>query len=115
MIAAALSMSSSAFVLQLLSERGESATRTGSATLGILLFQVRYTAVGRLWSLHWCCRTAVWNCYTCTDVAALLTSHGVTCISIMLYGVGWVSVPHWVRAGLLQVHFAAVWQLRAHT
>ena len=39
-IAAALSMSSSAFVLQLLSERGESATRTGSATLGILLFQV---------------------------------------------------------------------------
>lgn len=40
-IAAALSMSSSAFVLQLLSERGESATRTGSATLGILLFQVR--------------------------------------------------------------------------
>jgi hypothetical protein len=41
-IAAALSMSSSAFVLQLLSERGESATRTGSATLGILLFQVRH-------------------------------------------------------------------------
>jgi Kef-type K+ transport system membrane component KefB len=40
-IAAALSMSSSAFVLQLLSERGESATKVGSATLGILLFQVR--------------------------------------------------------------------------
>jgi Kef-type K+ transport system membrane component KefB len=40
-IAAALSMSSSAFVLQLLSERGEAATKTGSATLGILLFQVR--------------------------------------------------------------------------
>jgi len=39
-IAAALSMSSSAFVLQLLAERGESASRTGSATLGILLFQV---------------------------------------------------------------------------
>lgn len=39
MIAAALSMSSSAFVLQLLSERGESPTRVGSATLGILLFQ----------------------------------------------------------------------------
>jgi hypothetical protein len=34
-------MSSSAFVLQLLSERGESATKVGSATLGILLFQVR--------------------------------------------------------------------------
>jgi Kef-type K+ transport system membrane component KefB len=40
-IAAALSMSSSAFVLQLLSERGETPTRFGSATLGILLFQVR--------------------------------------------------------------------------
>lgn len=39
-IAAALSMSSSAFVLQLLSERGETPTRFGSATLGILLFQV---------------------------------------------------------------------------
>eukprot|EP00878_Enallax_costatus_P013828 GHUV01014463.1.p1 GENE.GHUV01014463.1~~GHUV01014463.1.p1 ORF type:complete len:492 (+),score=144.01 GHUV01014463.1:299-1774(+) len=38
-IAAALSMSSSAFVLQLLGERGESPTRVGSATLGILLFQ----------------------------------------------------------------------------
>eukprot|EP00879_Flechtneria_rotunda_P030712 GHRR01033383.1.p1 GENE.GHRR01033383.1~~GHRR01033383.1.p1 ORF type:complete len:471 (+),score=170.75 GHRR01033383.1:295-1707(+) len=38
-IAAALSMSSSAFVLQLLSERGEAPTRVGSATLGILLFQ----------------------------------------------------------------------------
>jgi hypothetical protein len=41
-IAAALSMSSSAFVLQLLSERGETPTRFGSATLGILLFQVRW-------------------------------------------------------------------------
>lgn len=39
MIAAALSMSSSAFVLQLLAERGEAPTRVGSATLGILLFQ----------------------------------------------------------------------------
>lgn len=38
-IAAALSMSSSAFVLQLLAERGEAPTRVGSATLGILLFQ----------------------------------------------------------------------------
>lgn len=38
-IAAALSMSSSAFVLQLLGERGEAPTRVGSATLGILLFQ----------------------------------------------------------------------------
>lgn len=34
-------MSSSAFVLQLLQERGEMATRFGSATLGILLLQVR--------------------------------------------------------------------------
>ncbi len=40
MIAAALSMSSSAFVLQLLSERGELTSRFGSATLGVLLFQV---------------------------------------------------------------------------
>lgn len=38
-IGAALSMSSSAFVLQLLSEKGELPTRFGSATLGILLFQ----------------------------------------------------------------------------
>lgn len=38
-IGAALSMSSSAFVLQLLSERGEMTSKTGSATLGILLFQ----------------------------------------------------------------------------
>lgn len=38
-IGAALSLSSSAFVLQLLSEKGELPTRFGSATLGILLFQ----------------------------------------------------------------------------
>lgn len=38
-IGAALSLSSSAFVLQLLAERGEMATRFGSATLGILLLQ----------------------------------------------------------------------------
>lgn len=38
-IGAALSLSSSAFVLQLLSERGELPTRFGSATLGILLLQ----------------------------------------------------------------------------
>lgn len=38
-IGAALSMSSSAFVLQLLSERGETASKFGSATLGVLLFQ----------------------------------------------------------------------------
>lgn len=38
-IGAALSLSSSAFVLQLLAEKGELATRFGSATLGILLFQ----------------------------------------------------------------------------
>lgn len=41
-IAAALSMSSSAFVLQLLSERGETSSKFGSATLGILLFQVGF-------------------------------------------------------------------------
>eukprot|EP00892_Ulva_mutabilis_P002658 jgi/Ulvmu1/12393/UM009_0039.1 len=38
-IAVALSLSSSAFVLQLLGDRGQLATRSGSATLGILLFQ----------------------------------------------------------------------------
>jgi hypothetical protein len=40
-IGVALSLSSSAFVLQLLNERGEMATKFGSATLGILLMQVR--------------------------------------------------------------------------
>ena len=40
-IGAALSLSSSAFVLQLLSESGELPTKFGSATLGILLLQVR--------------------------------------------------------------------------
>ncbi len=39
-IGVALSLSSSAFVLQLLNERGEMATKFGSATLGILLMQV---------------------------------------------------------------------------
>lgn len=38
-IAYALSLSSSAFVLSLLNEKGEMGTKTGSATLGILLFQ----------------------------------------------------------------------------
>ena len=38
-IGGALAMSSSAFVLQLLTERGEMPTRSGSATLGILLLQ----------------------------------------------------------------------------
>ncbi|RAL49434.1 hypothetical protein DM860_012867 [Cuscuta australis] len=38
-IGAALSLSSSAFVLQILAERGELPTRFGSATLGILLLQ----------------------------------------------------------------------------
>ena len=42
-IAAALSLSSSAFVLQLLAERGELASKFGSATLGILLLQVCWT------------------------------------------------------------------------
>jgi predicted Kef-type K+ transport protein len=40
-IGAALSLSSSAFVLQLMAERNELGTRFGSATLGILLFQAR--------------------------------------------------------------------------
>lgn len=40
-IGAALSLSSSAFVLQLLAEKGELPTRFGSATLGILLLQVK--------------------------------------------------------------------------
>lgn len=48
-IGAALSLSSSAFVLQLLSERGELATKFGSATLGILLLQARAAAAE-----HWC-------------------------------------------------------------
>ena len=38
-IGAALSLSSSAFVLQLMAERNELGTKFGSATLGILLFQ----------------------------------------------------------------------------
>lgn len=42
-IGAALSLSSSAFVLQLLSESGELPTKFGSATLGILLLQVCLT------------------------------------------------------------------------
>lgn len=42
-IGAALSLSSSAFVLQLLSENGELASKFGSATLGILLLQVHPT------------------------------------------------------------------------
>ena len=40
-IGVALSLSSSAFVLQLLNERGEMSSTVGSATLGILLMQVR--------------------------------------------------------------------------
>jgi len=39
-IGAGLSLSSSAFVLQLLAEKGDLPTRYGSATLGILLMQV---------------------------------------------------------------------------
>lgn len=40
-IGAALSLSSSAFVLQIMAEKGELATKFGSATLGILLLQVQ--------------------------------------------------------------------------
>ena len=62
-IAAALSLSSSAFVLQLLAERGELASKFGSATLGILLLQVCWTGwLGLLWvaaaALH--CGIAAW-------------------------------------------------------
>lgn len=39
-IAVALSLSSSAFVLQLLGDKGQLASRSGSATLGVLLLQV---------------------------------------------------------------------------
>lgn len=41
-IGAALSLSSSAFVLSILNEKGELSTKFGAATLGILLFQVRF-------------------------------------------------------------------------
>lgn len=41
-IGVALSLSSSAFVLQLLAERGETNSKFGSATLGILLMQARH-------------------------------------------------------------------------
>jgi hypothetical protein len=43
-IGVALSLSSSAFVLQLLTERGELTSKFGSATLGILLAQVTGSA-----------------------------------------------------------------------
>ena len=53
-IGAALSLSSSAFVLQLLSENGELASKFGSATLGILLLQVYSTVYTQCntWSAH---------------------------------------------------------------
>ena len=41
-----LALSSSAFVIQLLNEKGELASRFGRATFGILLFQVRLGWVG---------------------------------------------------------------------
>ena len=47
-IGVALSLSSSAFVLQLLTERGELTTKFGSATLGILLAQVPFAALFHL-------------------------------------------------------------------
>ena len=40
-LSGALALSSSAFVIQLLNEKGELASRFGRATFGILLFQVR--------------------------------------------------------------------------
>jgi hypothetical protein len=45
-ISAALALSSSAFVLQLLAERGETPTRFGGATLGVLLMQVGGVSLG---------------------------------------------------------------------
>ena len=45
-IGAALSLSSSAFVLQLMAERNELGTKFGSATLGILLFQACLSHLG---------------------------------------------------------------------
>lgn len=47
-IGAALSLSSSAFVLQLMSEKGQLATKFGSAVLGILLLQVQSYSVAYL-------------------------------------------------------------------
>lgn len=41
-IGAGLALSSSAFVLQVLQERGELATPYGRATLGVLLMQARF-------------------------------------------------------------------------
>ena len=69
-IAAALSLSSSAFVLQLLAERGELASKFGSATLGILLLQVCWTGVAGAAVGGSCC-SALWHCClaapTCTS------------------------------------------------
>ena len=58
-IAAALSLSSSAFVLQLLAERGELASKFGSATLGILLLQVCWMGVAGAAVGGSCC-SALW-------------------------------------------------------
>ncbi len=60
-IAAALSLSSSAFVLQLLAERGELASKFGSATLGILLLQVRWMGVAGA-AVDGSCCPALWRC-----------------------------------------------------
>ena len=50
-IGAALSLSSSAFVLQLLSKTGQLGSKFGSATLGILLLQVN-SFLNTVFSLH---------------------------------------------------------------
>ena len=65
-IGVALSLSSSAFVLQLLTERGELTTKFGSATLGILLAQVSVTChVAAPWMSDVCpsqpCRQQPWS------------------------------------------------------
>lgn len=52
-IGVALSLSSSAFVLQLLAERGETNSKFGSATLGILLMQARQSHTSPLFRPGW--------------------------------------------------------------
>lgn len=62
-IGAALSLSSSAFVLQLMAEKGELATKFGSATLGILLLQVGAYTTGKD-RLHF---QSLFSGYLCLD------------------------------------------------
>ena len=106
MIGAALSLSSSAFVLQLMAERNELGTKFGSATLGILLFQARHqycgplVAVLLLCSVHAChyrnvqglhgqlpCQTAGQSKHHLTSFFMLLFGHSSlrsSCIIIIV-------------------------------